>query len=222
MEEAEALRALLLRPALSLAATLLLTAASPAAPPDSTRRPDLVEIVRLDTTIRLDIRYATPDNFTGQAVYPASRAFLQRPAAVALLRAQAFLRARGYGLVVFDAYRPWSVTKKFWDITPPAKRKYVANPRNGSRHNRGCAVDCSLVLLSTGGEVEMTSPYDDFTERAGAYYAGGTPEERRARDLLRTAMTREGFAVNADEWWHFDFRDWRLYPILDIPFTKIH
>ncbi len=219
MAEAKTLRARRRRVLLALAA--MLSAASFAAPSDSLRPPDLCEIVRLDSTIRLDIRYATRNNFTGEAVYPAARAFLQRPAALALLRVQRKLLRLGYGIVVFDAYRPWSITKKFWDITPPEKRQFVANPRYGSRHNRGCAVDCSLVIRSSGEEVEMTSAYDDFTERAAAFYAGGTPAQRAARDLLRKVMTEEGFAVNPDEWWHFDYRDWRYYPVLDTPFSAI-
>ncbi len=219
MAEAKALRARRRQVFLALAA--MLSAASFAAPSDSLRPSDLCEIVRLDSTIRLDIRYATRNNFTGEAVYPAARAFLQRPAALALLRVQQRLLRLGYGLVVFDAYRPWSITKKFWDITPPEKRQFVANPRYGSRHNRGCAVDCSLVIRSSGEEVEMTSPYDDFTERAAAFYAGGTPAQHAARDLLRKVMTEEGFAVNPDEWWHFDYRDWRYYPVLDTPFSAI-
>jgi len=225
MEKAEALRrlsaALLL--ILSLPAGLFAAARVPAFPGgDSTRPPDLVELVRLDSTIRLDIRYATPNNFTGHAVYPVARAFLQRPAAEALLRAQAKLRGMGYGLVVFDGYRPLSVTRLFWNLTPKAKRKFVANPAKGSKHNRGCAVDCSLVRCTTGEEVPMPSPYDDFTEKASAAYPGGTPEERRTRDLLRRVMEGEGFAVNPDEWWHFDYRDWPRYPVLDIPFDTIH
>jgi len=128
----------------------------------------------------------------------------------------------GYGLVVFDGYRPLSVTRIFWNLTPRAKRKFVANPAKGSKHNRGCAVDCSLVRLATGEEIPMPSPYDDFTEKAAAAYPGGTVEERRTRDLLRKVMEEEGFAVNPDEWWHFDYRDWPRYPVLDIPFDQIH
>lgn len=206
-----------------LTAALSVSQVALALPPgDSTRPADLVEPVKLDTTIRLDIRYATNSNFTGRTVYPAARAFLQRPAAEALLRAQTRLHGMGYGLVIFDAYRPLSITRLFWNLTPKAKRKFVANPAKGSKHNRGCAVDCSLVRLSTGEEVEMTSPYDDFTEKAAAAYRGGTVEQHRVRDILRKVMEEEGFAVNPDEWWHFDYRDWRYYPILDIPFNKLH
>jgi D-alanyl-D-alanine dipeptidase len=184
-------------------------------------RHELVEIVQLDSTIRLDIRYATPDNFMGRVMYPEARAFLQRPAANALVRAHAKVRAYGYGLLVFDGYRPWSVTKEFWDATPAERRKFVANPKQGSKHNRGCAVDLSLYNLVSGAEVEMPTPYDDFTERASSTYAGGTAEQRRRRDLLRHVMESEGFRVEPSEWWHFDYKEWRNYPLLDIPFSAI-
>ena len=186
------------------------------------RENSLVEIIKLDSTIKLDIRYATSDNFMKRPMYSQARAFLQLPAAQALARVQARLKPLGFGLLVFDSYRPWSVTKKFWDETPPAKRLYVANPRKGSKHNRGCAVDISLVDLTTGREVEMPSPYDAFTESAAAAYAGGTAKQRRLRSILRTAMEAEGFIINPDEWWHFDFSDWRNYRVLDIPFEKIN
>ncbi len=185
------------------------------------RKPDLVELVRLDSTVRLDIRYATADNFMGRPMYAEARAFLQRPAARALVRAHRKLAAQGYGLLVFDAYRPWSVTKAFWDATPPEKRSYVANPKKGSRHNRGCAVDLSLYSRRTGKEVPMPSGYDDFSDRAAADFPGGTPEQRRARGILRKAMEAEGFRVNTEEWWHFDYEDWREYPILDLKFGEI-
>src|SRR5262249_37758605 len=124
------------------AATLL--AQPPAEPGKSFRPDDLVEIVNLDTTIRLDIRYATTNNFMHRPMYAEARAFLQRPAAKALVSAGRALRKKGYGLLVFDGYRPWAVTKKFWDETPPEKHNFVADPQKGSKHNRGCAVDLSL------------------------------------------------------------------------------
>jgi D-alanyl-D-alanine dipeptidase len=202
---------------------LACAAAGPPVEKGSFRDADLVELVRLDPTIRLDIRYATSDNFTGTPVYSQARAFLQRPAAEALVRVQKALAPQGYGLLVFDGYRPWSVTKKFWDITSPEKREqgFVANPAKGSKHNRGCAVDLSLYDLATGREIEMPSVYDEFTERADPDYAGGTPEQRARRDLLRAAMEKEGFEVDPGEWWHFNYKDWRSYPILDIPFERI-
>jgi len=186
------------------------------------RAPDLVEIVRLDSTIHLDIRYATADNFMKRPMYDEARAFLQRPAARALLRVQRKILPLGFGLLVKDAYRPWSVTKKFWDETPPAKREFVANPAKGSKHNRGCAVDCTLYERATGREVPMPSTYDEFSPRAAARYTGGTQEERKRRDLLITTMASEGFTVDSDEWWHFDYKDWKHYRVLNIPFGSIH
>src|SRR5688572_12576896 len=187
------------------------------------RETDLVEIAKLDRTIRLDIRYATTNNFMGRPMYAQARAFLQRPAAEALVRAHQSLKPKGYGIVVFDAYRPWSVTKMFWDSATEEQRRieFVANPRKGSRHNRACAADVSLFELSTGREVQMPSGYDEFTERAFPAYAGGTAEARARRDLLRQAMEAAGFTVLPQEWWHFDYKDWRQYRILDIPFEEI-
>jgi D-alanyl-D-alanine dipeptidase len=182
---------------------------------------DLVELTALDPTILLDVRYATPDNFLSTPVYEEARAFLQRPAAEALLRAHHALRQKGYGLLVHDAYRPWWVTKVFWDATPVEKRDFVADPAKGSRHNRGCAVDLTLYRLEDGRAVEMPSLYDEMTGRAYPGYAGGTADERAHRDLLRSAMEREGFTVFEFEWWHFDYRDWREYPILNVSFEQI-
>jgi D-alanyl-D-alanine dipeptidase len=185
------------------------------------RAADLVEIVGLDPTIKLDIRYATARNFVGRPVYAQARAFLQRPAAEALVRAHRALQSKGYGLLVFDAYRPWSVTKLFWDVTPRSKRDFVANPKKGSKHNRGCAVDLSLFDLRSGSELEMPSAYDEMSPRASPGYAGGSAEARARRDLLRAAMEAEGFTVEPNEWWHFNCREWREYPILDVPFEGI-
>ena len=188
------------------------------------READLVELAKfppLLTPVKLDVRYATADNFVGRPVYDEARVFLQRPAAEALARAGRRLAAEGYGLLLFDGYRPWRVTKLFWDVTPADKKQFVANPKNGSRHNRGCAVDLSLFDLATGKEVAMPSPYDDFTEKAAPDYPGGTPGERARRDLLRKAMEAEGFTVYEHEWWHFDYKDWREYRVLDVPFGEI-
>jgi D-alanyl-D-alanine dipeptidase len=186
------------------------------------RASDLVELVTLDPTIRLDIRYATANNFVGRPVYPEARAFLQRPAAEALVSAHRWLRERGYGLLVYDAYRPWAITKLFWDVTPADKKMFVADPAVGSKHNRGCAADVGLFDLKTGREVEMPGGYDEMTERSFVTYTGGTPEQRARRDLLRKAMEREGyFFVYPEEWWHYDFKDSREYAVQDIPFSAI-
>src|ERR671921_2674490 len=207
--------------ALALAPLLAFAQDGPPKEEGTFRAPDLVELKRLDETIKLDIRYATANNFAGRAVYKEARAFLQRPAAEALVRVSRALREKGYGLAVFDAYRPWFVTKLFWDITPEDKKQFVANPSKGSRHNRGCAVDLTLYDLKTGREVEMTGEYDEMSERSHISYAGGTPEQRRLRDLLRAAMEAEGFKVYEPEWWHYDFKDWRQYPIQDVPFSDL-
>jgi D-alanyl-D-alanine dipeptidase len=207
-----------------LAAALAPACASAQGPPreKGTFRPaDLVELAVLDPGVKLDVRYATANNFLGRPVYSEARAFLQRVPAEALRRAHRALREKGYGLLVFDAYRPWSVTKLFWDLTPPAKRDFVANPRQGSKHNRGTAVDLTLYELATGREAAMPSPYDEFSERAHPTYGGGPPEARARRDLLRAAMEAEGFTVEPNEWWHFNWKDWRSYPLLDVPFGSL-
>ena len=185
------------------------------------REPDLVELVKLDPTIRLDIRYASKNNFLGRPVYKQARAFLQRPAAEALVRVNQKLRAQGFGLIVFDGYRPWSVTKAFWDATAEDKKIFVADPSKGSRHNRGCAIDLSMFELASGKIVQMPSEYDEMTERSHINYECGSPESKRLRGILRTAMEGEGFAVYEPEWWHYDYKDWKEYPILNVPFNKI-
>ncbi|RPG56562.1 MAG: serine hydrolase [Flavobacteriales bacterium TMED96] len=182
---------------------------------------DLVEIKNIDRSIKYDIRYASENNFMGSKFYKTSNAFLQRPAAEALKRVNEKLRSYGFGLLIHDAYRPWYVTKMFWDATPVDKKIFVANPQNGSRHNRGCAVDLTLYELSTGNPVEMISGYDEFTDRAFPYYYGGTTKQRWLRDLLRENMESEGFRVYEYEWWHFDYKDWDKYGIGNLKFEDI-
>jgi D-alanyl-D-alanine dipeptidase len=208
-----------------IAACILVASASlqqsPPKEPGPFRQPELVELTAIEPTIKLDIRYATASNLAGKPVYPEARAFLQRPAAEALARAHRRLAAHGYGLLVFDGYRPWRVTKLFWDVTPPEKREFVADPAQGSKHNRGCAVDLSMYDRTSGTEVQMPSAYDEMSPRAYPDYAGGPAAARERRDLLRAAMEREGFTVEPNEWWHFNFKDWKEYPILDIAFGEI-
>lgn len=207
------------RPVAQLRADAL--AATPPRQPDSLRAADLVELRSLDPTIRYDIRYATTNNFMSAVFYSQARAFLQRPAAEAVVRAHRKLNALGYGLLIHDAYRPWYVTKMFWDATPDSLRDFVADPRAGSRHNRGAAVDLTLFVLATGQVVEMPSGYDEFSARAYPEYPGGTDRQRWHRDLLRRVMEAEGFTVYAVEWWHFDYRDWRRYPVLNKRFEDL-
>lgn len=187
---------------------------------DNKREADLVELKKLDKSIKLDIRYATADNFMGRVVYPEARAFLQRPAAEGVVRVHKLLKKEGLGLAIFDGYRPWSITKLFWDTVTLEQRKFVADPATGSKHNRGCAVDLTMFDRKTGKLLPMPSGYDEFTERASPNYTGGTDEERANRDRLRQLMEAEGFTVNADEWWHFDFNEWQQYAIYDISFKE--
>ena len=196
-------------------------AASPPEEHGAFRKTELVDLTRLDPRIKLDIRYATRDNFLSTPVYSSARAFMQRPAAEALLRAHRELSKEGYGLLIFDAYRPWYITKIFWDATPPDKHEFVANPAEGSKHNRGCAVDLSMYDLRSGREVEMTGVYDEMSERSYPTYTGGTAEQRARRDRLRRAMENQGFTVNTSEWWHFDYRDWPKYAIQNVAFEKL-
>ena len=189
--------------------------------PKATRTADLVELVKLDPTIKLDIRYAGSNNFLGKPVYKEARAFLQRPAAEALLAVHKELARSGYGLLIHDGYRPWAITKLFWDMTTGFQREFVADPKTGSKHNRGCAVDLTIYDLATGKVVEMPGGYDEMTPRSYPDYPGGAPEARAKRDLLRKAMESHGFTVESNEWWHFNYKDWTLYPILDIAFSEI-
>jgi D-alanyl-D-alanine dipeptidase len=196
-------------------------AASPPVEHNRPRTPDLVELTSLDSTIHLEVRYATTNNFLGTKFYPQARAFLQRPAAEALVRAHRFLKTQGYGILVHDSYRPWYVTKMFWDATPEDKHIFVADPSEGSRHNRGAAADITLYDLATGKPVDMPSTYDETSDRAFANYPGGTSLERWQRALLRRAMEAQGFTVYHAEWWHFDYKGWSDYPIMNIPYTDI-
>lgn len=182
---------------------------------------DLVDVATVDPTIRFDIRYAGRDNFMGLKLYERSAAWLQKPAAQALGRAARTLAAQGYGLTIHDAYRPWFVTWMFWEATPPASRVFVADPAKGSRHNRGCAVDLTLHDLKTGAIVEMPSHYDEMSTRSYAGFPGGTAKQRALREMLRNAMVAQGFEIYPEEWWHFDYNDWRRYPIGTKTFTQL-
>ena len=195
-----------------------------ASPPPETgdfRASDLVELQLLDATIAYDIRYATTNNFMQAVFYDEPRAFMQRPAAEALARAHRALRPRGLGLLIHDAYRPWYVTKMFWDATPEDMKNFVANPANGSRHNRGAAVDLTLFDLASGEPIQMVGGYDEFSDRSLPDYWGGTSLQRWYRRLLREAMEEQGFNVYEYEWWHFDFQDWPRYRISNARFDEI-
>ncbi|MCY7347489.1 MAG: M15 family metallopeptidase [Pyrinomonadaceae bacterium] len=188
---------------------------------ETVKKDGLVELVKLDDTIKLDVRYATKNNFVGREIYKEARAFLQSPAAEAAVRIHQNLKKQNLGLVIFDGYRPLAATKLFWEVTPASKKKFVANPKNGSRHNRGCAVDLGLFDLETKENLEMPSGYDDFTERAAIDYASGTEQQRKNRAILRQAMEADGFKVYSAEWWHYDFQACPESRILDVQFSEI-
>lgn len=196
-------------------------AASPPVEQGEFRASELVDLAKLADTIQLDIRYATTNNFTGAIFYKQPRAFMQRPAAEAVVAAHQQLKQQGLGLLIHDAYRPWHVTKMFWDATPGDLKDFVANPANGSRHNRGCAVDLTLYDLKTGKPIEMVAGYDEFSARSYPLYPGGTARQRWYRQLLRQTMESAGFSVYEFEWWHFDYRDWQKYRIGNQTFEAI-
>ena len=162
-----------------------------------------------------------PRTTSGRRLLRGPRAFLQRPAAEALKRAHEKLQKSGFGLLIHDGYRPWFVTRMFWDGTPAEHHDMVADPSKGSRHNRGCAVDLTLCDPKSGAPLRMPSGYDEFSDRANPWYPGGTSEQRWLRDTLRHAMESEGFTVYENEWWHFDFDAWKEYPVLNRKFAEL-
>jgi D-alanyl-D-alanine dipeptidase len=178
---------------------------------------DLVDVLGLDSTLILDIRYATPRNFTGRTLYPVARCLLRPDTAERLVRVHERLKKEGLRLRLFDCYRPLSIQKELWALVPD--ERYVADPAKGSRHNRAAAVDLTLAD-SSGAELPMPSEYDEFTERAHRDYAGGTPEQLANRARLEEAMSAEGFEGLATEWWHFDAPGWERYPVLDVPLAE--
>ena len=207
------------RPVAELRAEAL--AASPPYEPGPFRDSELVEVTTLEPGIHLDVRYATTNNFMSSVFYDEARLFLQRPAAEGVARAHRALAEHGYGLLLHDGYRPWYVTKMFFDATPDSQKLFVADPANGSRHNRGSAIDLNLYDLETGEPADMVGTYDEFSPRSFPNYPGGTSRQRWQRELLRRAMEAEGFTVYEAEWWHFDHDDWREYALQNATFDAL-
>ncbi|MBN2447799.1 MAG: D-alanyl-D-alanine dipeptidase [Phycisphaerae bacterium] len=174
---------------------------------------ELVNLRDVDPTLIIDARYATADNFAGVRMYPKNEIFLERGAAEALKRVQTRLRAMQLGLKVLDGYRPHEVQRRLWEIMPDPR--YVARPERGSRHNRGCAVDVTLVDLA-GNELPMPTPFDEFSDRAHHDYMDLPPKVQINRAILRETMTAEGFTPLSSEWWHYDAPGWERFPILDV------
>jgi len=179
----------------------------------------LVEIKKYIPGIVLDIRYATTNNFMHQQMYKEARAFARLPVVLALRDVEAELKKRGLGIKIYDAYRPYAITVKFYETAHDTN--FVADPRKGSKHNRGCAIDMSLVDLKTGKELHMPTGFDSFSKKASASYPDLPKEEMANREILKSVMTAHGFHVQPTEWWHYDFKDWAKYPLLDIPFSEI-
>jgi D-alanyl-D-alanine dipeptidase len=180
---------------------------------------ELVELKKYIPGIKLDIRYATKNNFTKQTVYKQAHAFARLPVAKALKVVQAELNKSGLGLKVFDAYRPYSITVKFFEIA--SDKSFVANPKDGSRHNRGCAIDLTIIDLKTGEDLEMPTPYDSFAAAASPGYMDLHPDVIKNRDLLISVMQGNGFRVLDNEWWHFDFNGWKNFELMDIGFEAL-
>lgn len=179
----------------------------------------LTDIKSVNPNIRLDMRYATANNFLKRKLYSAPRCLLRSDAAQRLSKVQQDLEEMGLGLKVYDCYRPLSVTRQMWEILPD--NRYVANPAKGSRHNRGAAVDLTLVDHRTGAELEMPTGFDDFTEKAARDYPSTPPQVRRNSELLNYMMKKQGFIPLITEWWHYDAPNWDQYSLLDIPLENI-
>jgi D-alanyl-D-alanine dipeptidase len=179
----------------------------------------LLDVATAVPGIALDVRYATSDNFMHQPLYPVARVFLRRPAALALRDVQQELATRQLGLRVFDGYRPYGVTRRMWE--PYKNPDFVADPAKGSRHNRGAAVDLTLIDLRTGQELAMPTPYDDFTTRARHDFDDLPPDVIRNRALLTEVMTKHGFLPLPSEWWHFDFQGWERFELLDVDLREL-
>jgi zinc D-Ala-D-Ala dipeptidase len=179
----------------------------------------LVEIKKYIPEIVLDIRYATTNNFTHQRMYREAKAFARLPVVLALKDAEADFKKRGLGIKIYDAYRPYAITVKFYEVARDTN--FVADPRKGSKHNRGCAIDMGLIDLKTGKDLDMPTGFDSFSKKAAANYPDLPKQEVDNRELLKSIMRAHGFNVVPTEWWHYDFNGWSKYPLLDIPFSEI-
>jgi zinc D-Ala-D-Ala dipeptidase len=180
---------------------------------------ELIDLEKFIPGIVLDIRYATTNNFTQEKIYNLAKAYARKPVAEALKKVQAELKPKGLGIKIFDGYRPYKATVKFYEVYRDTT--YVASPYRGSRHNRGCALDLTLIDLKTGAELKMPTPYDSFKKEAWPSSPVTDPEVRQNRALLIAVMQKHGFKVNSSEWWHFDFIGWKNYEVLDIDFETL-
>jgi D-alanyl-D-alanine dipeptidase len=179
----------------------------------------LVAVTAADPTIRLDVRYATANNILHRPLYPVVRVMLRAPAAHALAEVQRDLAREGLGLKVFDGYRPYRVTKQLWE--PLKNPDYVADPAKGSRHNRGAAVDLTIVDLKTGDELAMPTGFDEMSPRAAQSFMDLPANVIANRTKLRETMIRHGFDPLPSEWWHFDYHGWERFELMDVPLEEL-
>lgn len=180
---------------------------------------EMADIGKSVKGIVMDIRYATPDNFTGEKIYTSAKAFARKPVVEALQKMEDSLACHHLGLKIYDAYRPYAATVKFFEVYPDTN--FVANPRHGSKHNRGCAVDVSLVELSSGKEIPMPTRFDDFSEKAAADFPNLPDTVLTNRKLLSGVMAHFGFLPYQAEWWHYDFSGWENYKLMDLSFGEL-
>ena len=180
---------------------------------------ELIDLEKHIPSLVLDIRYATTNNFTGEKIYNLARAYARKPVADALKAAQKEFATHGVGIKIYDAYRPYKATVKFYELYKDTT--YVASPYRGSRHNRGCAIDMGLIDLKTKQELKMPTEFDSFRKEAWPTSPVKDPEAKKNRDLIISVMEKNGFKVNASEWWHFDFVGWKKYEVLDIDFEEL-
>jgi zinc D-Ala-D-Ala dipeptidase len=180
---------------------------------------ELIDLEKFIPGIVLDIRYATTNNFTGEKIYTLPKAYARKPVAEAVKKAQAELAKQGLGIKIFDAYRPYSATVKFYEVYKDTT--YVASPYKGSRHNRGCAIDMTIINLKTGKELPMPTEYDSFKKEAWPSTPVKDPVIRKNRQLIIDVMQKYGFKVNGSEWWHFDFIGWSKFEVMDIDFEEL-
>ncbi len=180
---------------------------------------ELIDLEKFVPGLVLDIRYATTNNFTKEKIYNLAKAYARKPVAESLKKIQAELNKQGLGIKIFDGYRPYSATIRFYEVYPDTN--FVASPYRGSRHNRGCALDLTVIDLKTGKELKMPTGYDTFVKEARPTYPITDKEVKKNRTLLITVMEKHGFRVNASEWWHFDFKGWKNFEVMNIDFGEL-
>ena len=179
----------------------------------------MVSLDKIDTHIVIDLRYGTANNFTKQILYKKAKAFLRLPVAKALMEINKKLLLSGYALKIYDAYRPYSVTQKMWEVVQD--HHFVANPAKGSGHNRGASVDLTLIKLDTGKELPMGTDFDNFTIKAGHFYTHFPKEILDNRQLLKNVMQQYGFEYLKTEWWHYIYRSSQKFELMDLEFDKL-